>query len=265
MAGGFSQNTKFIVFEDDEEIIKRFSDFRDGDSVFIKNMYGEKEEGTIKKVDRREVMYKYIISSKKYSKESGDFYNDDGHLYTPNGTRYGLLTNESKREKRIYAGVGYAILEKQTEVQHENDPLLKMMRANTISYSFYDFNDNLIETGLTVNEVQHLVDRLSRIDKLELKQLIDNGGVTSYGRDVSVIATPRKKWWLNTKFPELFIRTGDMLFDNTKYNSTDRTLSGYTWHIKSFTVDSAASKTPWTVEVPGTHSFQLNHGIVTGE
>ena len=265
MNTGFQHRTRFIVRENDSDVVKSFEDFNENDTVVIKDKDNNYVEATIQRGIKEKVMYRVVLSNKKYIDKDETYYDFRGHHYTKEGIPFGLLENaedDSIANKRKYTGVGYAIIEKfRTVVDESVDTSGTQVGESLYAYSLYDYNDTLIINGLTLKEVETIVESLSKISHEELNLKIKNKELIEEGVTHHVNATPVQKWFLSDGHHTMFLREGDMLYDKEKYNPSDPSISGYTWYVDDITVHRAMEEYAWTID---TDSFQLEHGFCVG-
>ena len=266
MNQGFQHSTRFIVKENGKETIKSFADYHDGDEITIKDKDNNWVTATVHKYDKKKVMYRVVLSNKKFISSDGSYFDFKGHHFTSEGIRYGILKNaedDMDINRREYVGVGYAKIEKYTEVTDETvTTTFKQVGKPVFAYSLYDYNDTLIQNGLTLRELEELVNSLSHISYEELNQKILSKELRETGVTHHVNVTPVHKWILFNGYPTMFLKEGDRLYDHSKYNESDPTVSGYEWYVSDITIHRAMEEFPWSIE---TDSFQLEYGIVTGE
>lgn len=270
MMEGFSRSTEFYVLEPDSDgnrypVLKSFNDYNPGDNITIIDRFGEYVPATIKQHDIAQVMYKLIFSSKRFVEVSSNkIYDKFGKQFSEYGIAFGQLTNESTRNNRVYYGIGHAVPEKQYEALHSDDEY-SLKRSGTISYSLYDLDENLIESGLTQKEVERLVTHLSRIDYTRIVDGLVSGEFIEINYDYSVTVTPTHTWFLYDNYKEKFLRQWQRLFDYRLYNKDDPKLSGFIWYLKDITIDEYVMEKPWTISSKQTNSFMLKNYIPTGK
>ena len=260
---GFQHRTRFIVRENDKEVVKSFEDYNDGDTVTVKDINNNWIEGTVSCSDKEMVMYRVVLSNKKYRDADKTYFDFKGHHYTSDGVPYGILENaedDSPAKKRTYTGVGYAIIEKYKEkidetVETEGSQVPESLYA----YSLYDYKNTLIQKGLTLKELEMLVSSLSHISHEELNQRIHDKKLTEEGTTHHVNVTPAQRWFLSDGYTTLFLREGELLFDRSKYDEKDPSTSGYTWYVDDITVHRAMEEKPWRIKA---ESYQLEYGFV---
>ena len=270
MMEGFSRDTEFYVMEPDldgnlVETLHSFYDFKDGDIVSIKTRKGDIIQGTIKEQPVDRVLYTHTFSTERYQEVStGKLYDIHGKQWLEDGIEIGRLTNESTREHRIYYGAGYAKMEQSEEAIHENDSY-KPKRAGTIAYTFYDTNDQVIEKGLTQEEIENLVYQLTHIDYDNITRGLENGDFIKVGFDYDVRCTFTHTWWLYDGNKEKCLRENDRLYNHPSFNESDPLLSGSMWHLKETSIQGFCVERPWTITSKRYHSFILKYNIPTGE